>query len=341
MRAAMYKGPGIPLVIEDIPTPQPGSDEVLIRVHRCGVCGSDLSQTAADAIGGFPTGRFGHEYCGEVIEVGRQVDRVKPGDRVTAPAVSGCGDCEGCRLGHPSFCRRPRMTFGGFGEYVAIPERAAIPVPGGLSWADGALIEPIACGLHALRMAPLRKRDRLLLLGAGSMAIALTWWARRLGAGKIAVASRSAHRAETLLALGADAVLPFESEAAEFAAALGGPPDIVAECVGKPGLLGRAVDLVRPGGAVLSLGMCMHGDPVVPGRCTRKEMRLLFPSGYQLQELVETGQAFDADGFHPAERLVTDVITLEQLPAMFEAMRGGRSTGKVHVDPWLGTGSEV
>ena len=341
MRAAIYKGPGIPLVIQDLPMPEPGPDEVLIRIHRCGVCGSDLSQTAADTVGGFPTGRLGHEYCGEVVEVGREVGGVRPGDRVTAPAVSGCGNCEGCRLGHPSFCRRPRMTFGGFGEYVAIPERAAIAVPDSLSWADGALIEPIACGLHALRIAPMRKGDRLLLLGAGSMAIALTWWARRLRAGRIAVASRSAHRAETLMALGADAVLPFDAEAAEFAAALGGAPDIVAECVGKPGLLARAADLVRPGGAVLSLGMCMHGDPVVPGRCTRKEMRLLFPSGYQLEELVETARAFDADGFHPAERLVSDVIALEQLPAVFEAMRAGRSAGKVHVDPWLHAGAKV
>jgi len=95
-------------------------------------------------------------------------------------------------------------------------------------------------------------------------------------------------RADALLALGVDDVLPFDSNAAEFFEALGGQPDIVVECAGGSGLLDRAVDLVRPGGVVLSLGMCMHGDVIVPGRCSRKEVRLMFPAGYNMAELEET-----------------------------------------------------
>jgi threonine dehydrogenase-like Zn-dependent dehydrogenase len=336
LRAAIYQGPGLPLVVQDIEAPRPAADEVLVRIHRCGVCGSDLSQTDGKAgAGAFPPGRVGHEYCGEVVEVGRDVSSHRPGMRVTAPAVAGCGDCEGCRLGHDNFCRRLRMTFGGFGEYVAIPARAAVPVPEGLSSPDGAFIEPIACGLHALRMAQVGKGDRLLLLGAGSMAVAMTWWGRRLGVGRIVAAARSPNRAEALLALGADAVLPFDAEPGAFAAVLGGAPDIVAECVGKPGMLERAAALVRQGGTVLSLGMCWHGEPVTPGRWTRKELRLLFPQAYSLRELEETGRAFDADGFRPADLLVSEVITLEALPTTLEAMRAGGVGGKVQVDPWL------
>jgi (R,R)-butanediol dehydrogenase/meso-butanediol dehydrogenase/diacetyl reductase len=100
-------------------------------------------------------------------------------------------------------------------------------------------------------------------------------------------------------------------------------------------MLARAVEHVRQEGLVLSLGMCLQGDPVLPGVCSTKEVRLMFPHGYTFAELAETAKAFDADAFHP-EMMVSDVIALEALPDVLEGLRTGtRKSLKVQVDPWL------
>ena len=138
------------------------------------------------------------------------------------------------------------------------------------------------------------------------------------------------------MTMGADAVLTFGVEdQGRIAEVLGGPPDIVAECVGKVGMLDLATQHVRVQGTVLSLGMCSHDDRVVPARCTAKEIRLLFPHAYTVDEIAETARAFDAGHVRP-DLMVSDVISLEQLPQALEALRSGQQKSlKVHVDPAL------
>jgi (R,R)-butanediol dehydrogenase/meso-butanediol dehydrogenase/diacetyl reductase len=335
LRAALFHGPGLPITVETAPDPRPARDEVLIKVCRCGLCGSDLSMTAEDALVPYPKGPFGHEFAGEVVEVGRDVGDFEVGDRVASPPLAPCGDCDACRRGVLFFCSSPRIMFGGFGEYLALPASATIRLPQTLSMADGALIEPMACGLHALNLAQIKGGERMLVLGAGAMAVSICYWGRRLGLGRIVVASRSAHRRDIALAMGADAVVALDGEDPDaLAQALGGPPDIVAECVGKPGLLARALHEVRPTGTVLSLGMCSHGETILPAMCTFKEVRLLFPHGYSFAEYVQTAKAFEADDIRP-DTMISDVIALESLPAVLEELRAGRKTLKVQVDPRL------
>jgi threonine dehydrogenase-like Zn-dependent dehydrogenase len=335
MRAALFNGPNRPITIENIADPRPGPGELLVKVCRCGICGSDISMTA-DAPLTLPIGRFGHEYAGEVVEVGAGVDTFRRGDRISALPVAPCGACEGCRSGNPLYCMKGTFLVGGFGEYMVIPPAAARPLPKGLSFADGALIEPMACGLHALRLAHMQKGARVLVIGAGSIALSVTYWARLLGAAKIAVLSRSDHRRDIVMTMGADAVLTFGAEDQKrIVESLGGPPDIVAECVGKTGMLELAVQHVRRQGTVLSLGMCSYDDPVVPARCTAKEIQLLFPHAYTVDEIAETARAFDSGRIRP-DLMVSDVISLEELPGTLEALRSGkRKSLKVHVDPAL------
>jgi (R,R)-butanediol dehydrogenase/meso-butanediol dehydrogenase/diacetyl reductase len=336
MRAAMFNGPGRPITIERLPDPEPAAGELLVRVCRCGICGSDVSMSG-DAPYSLPLGRIGHEYAGEVIEVGRAVSGFRPGDRVAVMPIEPCHRCAGCRGDNAMFCTAPRHLRGGFGEYMTIPPWAAVPLPQTLSLADGALIEPMACGIHAWRMARMQGGERILVLGAGSVALAMIYWARRLGAGRITVMSRSARRREVALAMGADNVVAFDpDDAAALADALGGPPDIVAECVGKPAMLGQAMTLVRPQGTVLSMGMCMHPEPITPAIGTFKELSLFFPMAYTADEFVETARAFESGGVDP-ELMVGEVIPLDDLPPTMEALRaGGGKHAKVHVDPRLG-----
>lgn len=245
---------------------------------------------------------------------------------------SGCGQCEACQEGRILLCVGGKNLSTGFSEYVAVPASAAIPLPRGLSLADGALVEPIACGLRALRTSGMQPGDRVLVLGAGSMALAIVWWARALGAGSIVVLSRSAHRREVCLEFGAHAALAFDDEPAAVHAALGGAPHIVAECVGKEGLLDLALDRVRAGGTVISMGMCMRPEAILPARLTFKEAKIVFPLAYSPAEFAETARAFDAGRFKP-EIMVSDVLPLEELPQAMENIRGGARVLKVQIDP--------
>ena len=331
MKAALFDAQVMRVSIQDIPMPQPGPDDLLIRVCRCGICASDVAMTS-DVPFTMPSGQFGHEYSGEVAEVGRNITTHKPGDRIAAVPVAPCGVCRNCISGSVFLCSSPRWANTGFSEYAVVPPRAAIRLPNTVSMAEAALIEPMATGLHAMVLAGVGSGARVLVIGAGSQALSAIYWARHLGAGHIAVLSRSARRSDLALAMGAHAVLGFQAEEqARISEVLGGMPDIVVECVGKPGFIGLAVEHVRPGGTVLAMGMCMQPETLLPALCTFKEVRMLFPLGYTLDEFIETARAFDA-GNILADAMIGDAIRLEDLPCTMEAMRGGTGMLKIQVD---------
>jgi (R,R)-butanediol dehydrogenase/meso-butanediol dehydrogenase/diacetyl reductase len=336
MQVAVFHGAGKPIVIEDRPDPELGPEDVRIRIARCGVCGSDVSMTSGSAFDYVAGRAIGHEFAGEVIEVGRSASGVKNGDRLAVIPSGPCGTCERCREGRPLFCSNGALLFGGFGERMVLPASAGFRFPESVSLAEGALVEPMACGRRALRVAGMRKGDRLLVLGAGNMALSMIYWGRLLGAGRIVVATRSAKRDEIALAFGADAAVRLSDEDPQaIERALGGPPDIVAECIGKPGMLGLAIEKARLGGAVLSMGMCAVPDPVIPAFNTFKEVSLHFPLAYSIEDFTETIRAFDAGTVRP-ESMVSDTIGLHDLPAMLEEMRGPHDHLKVLVDPHMG-----
>lgn len=254
MRAAVYPGGGKPLVLECVPDPEPGPGDVVIKVGRCGICGTDLHLTSGHAFD-FKAGSIpGHEYAGEIVAVGAGVTGLRLGELVTAEPSPGCGQCEACRRGNFPLCLAMPGTMGGFAEYLRAPAELTVKLPSTLSLADGALVEPLAIGLNGVKLARLRASERVLVLGAGSIAMTTIYWARRLGAGRIVAMSRSPRRREMALSMGADAFVPYgEGEVQEVAEALGGPPDAVFECVGNSGFIAKGVSHVRQFGRVLSL----------------------------------------------------------------------------------------
>jgi (R,R)-butanediol dehydrogenase/meso-butanediol dehydrogenase/diacetyl reductase len=148
---------------------------------------------------------------------------------------------------------------GGMAEYVLTNERVSTRLPKTLSLEDGALIEPLAVSLHGVALAKLAPGARVQVIGAGPVGLGVVFWAKRLGAGRVAVTATSRRREAMARQMGADAfVVPAADQdiAALVADALGGPPDVVFECAGQVGLLGQAVHCVKPQGDVVSLGFC-------------------------------------------------------------------------------------
>jgi 2-desacetyl-2-hydroxyethyl bacteriochlorophyllide A dehydrogenase len=340
MKAAYFKRVGLPLEIRSVDDPTPGSGEVVLKIHRCGICGSDLHMTDGHA----PhftlpeNSTLGHEFAGEVVAVGKNVERLKIGDAVTALPFTGCGQCATCLAGKPNFCAQFKGAAGGFAQYAVVAERVATKLPATLSMEDGALIEPMAVGLHGVALAKIRPGARVLVIGAGPVGLAAIFWARRVGAGRI-VATASSRRRESLARhLGADDfVVPLAGQdlAALAADSLQGPADVVFECAGQEGLIAQSIHCVKPQGDVVVLGFCTVPDQFVPAAAVWKEVRIQFAVTYSMQEFEHVANVFDAGHVEP-RMMITDRISLDALPDAFEALRSRTTQCKVMVNPWLG-----
>jgi threonine dehydrogenase-like Zn-dependent dehydrogenase len=244
---------------------------------------------------------------------------------------TGCGHCEACYRGNLALCHHAPGVMGGFGEFIRVPTSVAIKLPSTLSLADGALIEPLAVGLHGVRMSRIQPGDRVLILGAGSVALCATYWARRLGAGRIVAASRSQRRAALALEMGGDKFVQYgANEVGEVVEALGGAPDIVFECVGSTGFLEKSIRHAAPFGRVISLGFCTEPDPVLPAMAGMKGVSLQFPVGYSLKDFQHVADTMDRGHADP-KMLISSVVGLDDLPATFERLRGPNTETKVQV----------
>lgn len=333
MKAVVCHASDEPLVLEDRPTPVPAPGEVLVRIGRCGICGSELHLPEGPPRA-FPGGMvMGHEFAGTIAGTGLGVEGFAPGDLVALYPASGCGDCPACALGNEVVCASARRLLGGYAEYACIPARTAIPLPAGLTAAEGALVEPLAVSFYGVKSAALAGGERVLVLGAGSIALGAAFWARRAGAGRIVALSRSARRADLALEMGADAFLTYgEDEIDNVASVLGGPPDVVLECAGAPGLLGKAIAHAATFGRVISLGFCGQPDPVVPAAAGMKDLTLRFPVGYTRDDFRHVAATM-LDGDIDPRRMISRVVPLAEAPAMFARLLGDHDETKVQIAP--------
>ena len=332
MKAAIYPGKGQPVVITTLPDPVPGEGELLIRVHRCGICGTDLSMTRGEAWDFPANSQIGHEYAGEVIAIGAGVRGFRCGDRVAVLPSQGCGRCTACDHGNHTLCRNAGGLMVGFAGYATVPAYLAVRLPSVLSMADGALVEPLAVSLYGVRQSGLRAGQAVLVLGGGTVALYAIYWARRLGAGRIVAMSRSERRRELSLAMGADAFVAFsDNEMAEVIDALGGTPaTMVYECVGVPGMLDKALRQVAPFGRIVSLGFCTAPDPVSPALASYKCATLQFLVGYTMREFEYIANQMDKGHVDP-KTLITHAAPLDELPVMMARLRAPNHDTKIQI----------
>ena len=232
-----------------------------------------------------------------------------------------------CATGIDVLCRNWQGYGAGLAEYARVSERGATRLPTTLSLADGALVEPLAVGCRAVRLADPRPESRVLIIGPGPIGLAVYFWLRQRGVSNIAMLASTGRRKALAAGMGADRfVVEGDAAADEINAALGGAPDIVFEAAGVPGVLTRAIKLIRPQGTIIGLGFCLQPDTIVPGMALMKDVTIRWSIVYTRDDYAACAAALDRDG-ELARAMVTETVGFEAAPAAFEAFREGRGGG--------------
>lgn len=334
MKAARFTGLHQPLVVETLPDPTPQAGEVVVRVGRCGICGSDLHMAEDPAFGAAPGTVFGHEFAGEVVALGNGAEGLALGDLVAVIPLKSCGTCVHCRAGEVQWCTAFGLQGGGYAEYAVTHPNQCVALPRSASLADGAIIEPLAVALHGVRLSGLAAGQTALVLGAGPIGLAVAFWARALGAAKVVVQDVADWQRTRALQMGADTFVvdPDDPVAASDRAFGGVKPDVVFECVGIPGLIAQAVSQVRNRGTILLLGLCTRPDTFNSFAMLQKEVRLVTSAFFTRADYEDALDALSAGAVEP-RLMVTGTITLDDTPAVFEALKHRTHQCKVLIAP--------
>jgi threonine dehydrogenase-like Zn-dependent dehydrogenase len=359
MRAAVMRNRQ--LVVAELPRPEPGPGEVLVKTLACGICGSDLhalrhadrfveaSRRAGSAFT-MDLSRdvvMGHEFCAEIVDHGPATARTLPaGTRVCSrPAL--------IRDDGPRPVGYSNDTPGGYAEYMRLTEALLLPVPDGLATEQAALTEPMAVGLHAVVRARLEPDDAPLVIGCGPVGLAVIAALRLHGAWPIVAADFSPRRRDLAVSMGADVVVdpaettPWQSwrEAAVWpdgrrAPALppwiAGPPlrpAVVFECVGVSGVLDQIMAPAPRHSRIVVVGVCMEPDTIYPMLGISKELTLQFVLGYTPDEFAAT-LGHIAEGRIPTTPLITGRVGIEGVAGAFEALASPDRHAKILVEPW-------
>jgi (R,R)-butanediol dehydrogenase/meso-butanediol dehydrogenase/diacetyl reductase len=250
---------------DDIPEPSPDPGQLKVKVSLAGICGTDLKEYEAGpgmiAVDKAPL-VLGHEFAGKVVAVGKGVTNFKVGERVTGVGYWFCGECYYCKRGMYNLCLNGGFTGltvdGCMAEYAVVPSYAVYKLPDSVSDELGALVEPLAVALHAVRQGNVRLGDRVAIVGDGTIGLCTLLAARAAGASEVYVVSKHRGRGEIALSMGATAVInPDDGDPVKQVASLteGIGVDVSFECVGHPDTPQLAVDLARKGGTTVIVGV--------------------------------------------------------------------------------------
>lgn len=258
MKASYFLGKGS-FEVRQAPELHPGPGEVVIKNMVCGVCGTDVhifhgEPGSADVN---PPVVLGHEYSGEVVEVGEGVTALKPGDHVTVDPNIYCGECVYCRNGKKQLCETMQAVGvtrdGGFGEYSLVPAAQAFKLGDSVPYEAGAMAEPVACCLHGIDLAGIKAGDRVCIVGGGAIGLIMLQLAKLSGASSLVLSEPNEKRRQVALSLGADAAIdPTAPDAGSaYEAALGDGADVVIECVGNNAAVKSAFQLAKKGATIV------------------------------------------------------------------------------------------
>ncbi|MBI5116637.1 alcohol dehydrogenase catalytic domain-containing protein [Candidatus Poribacteria bacterium] len=318
------------LVVEEAPEPQIGPDEALVKVAACGICGTDLHLYKHGSLS--PNVRMGHESAGTIVEVGKQIEGFRIGDRVAILGRIPCGQCHWCRRGRHHICPTRLDVRGGFSEYVAAKEGMLARIPDNLTFKQAAVVEAMAVSLHGVRLAQIGKGDGVVVTGAGPIGLFAAALLRDIGVRKLVISEPSNRRRETASRWADRVVNPVEEDLAEIAReALDPCVDALVECSGQPRVLEDAFNIVGFAGRVLLLAACLENINVNPALLLVREIRFETSYGCDMEEfrhcieLVRSGRV-DVDP------IISRAVSQAELPEAFERLCGPNDDVKIVMD---------
>jgi len=337
MKAIVFEDKG-KYGLKEVPIPQLGEKDVLIKVDTCGICGTDVHIYEGAFPANFPV-IIGHEFAGIIQEVGKGVKNFKVGERVTVNPNTVCGECKYCRAGQEHLCiTLPGLgvnTDGGFAEYVKIREASVYHLLDKLDLESASFTEPLSCCVHGIDLAGIKTGYSVVVLGAGPIGLLILQLAKISGADKIVATDTVKKRRQLAAELGADLTLDptqtnIEKEIENF---LGGKPEVVMEAIGNPKTQGESLNLVRPGGTVIWFGVA---DPKVevkvnPFYIYRNEITLkgCFVNPYTTERAIR----LLAEGRIKVKELITHRFGLGQLDEAMRVYREDKGSVKILMKP--------
>jgi L-iditol 2-dehydrogenase len=323
------------LAVTEMPTPDVGEDEILVRVRACGICGSDIHGYDGSTGRRIPPLVMGHEAAGVIERIGNGVATFKPGDRVTFDSTVSCGKCNFCRNGQVNLCDnrtvlgvscRDYRRHGAFAEYVAVPERILYRLPDNLSFERAALIEAVSIAVHAVGRHIPKPDDKVLVVGSGMIGVLVIQVLRARGCRNIIAVDVDNEKLALAMKLGAGrAVNPKEAEIPKGA-------DASFEVVGRAETVMTAITSVRKGGTVVLIGNLSPRVELPLQDVVSRELSLLgsCASSGEYPECIE----LLATGAVNVDPLVSRTASLEEAPALFEQLhRGDGRLMKVILQP--------
>lgn len=314
------------LILEKVPVPEPRSDEILIRVERIGVCGSDPTIY----FGRHPYVKYpvvmGHEFSGTVAALGKNVSEPVPGTRVTVIPHLVCGKCEACMTETYNFCESLRCTGaeadGAHREYIAMPHEMVLPVPDTMTIDDAAMVEPAAVAYHAAGRGEIKHGDVALVIGAGPIGNFCMQSARAMGA-KVIIADKDAERLALAEALGADGTIDVSKESLEngLARLCGGKDkaNVFFDCVGERGsVFNDILRIARRGSRAVIAGVLQKGYdiPLLPD-FVQHELRISGTTMYTTRDYRTVIKLMDG-GIIRTEGMITHRFPFSEVVNVFK-----------------------
>lgn len=313
------------LRVEEVAEPQGvEAEQIRVRPQACGICGSDLHEYEAGGL--FVPDEnlpqiLGHEFAAEVVEVGEGVTALAPGDRAAILPHVFCGKCHFCVRGRQALCRDLRITgmswpWGGLAGEAIVPAYQAVRLPDGVSYEQGALLEPLASAYYGMQRAGVGVGDSVLITGAGPIGQLAALIAKAAGAASVYVSEPNGVRRAMAADLGVDAVYdPTKEDAVGAiveASEDGIGVDIAVECSGSQPALAACVEATRPGGTIAQVALHVGERTVTPETWTLKDLTIC---GTWSFNYYDTSRILEqvASGQLPVERIVTSRIGLENV----------------------------
>ena len=340
MKAAMLMG-NQSIEIKEIAEPTPQANEVILKVGYTGICGTDLHEYQAGPMFAKANVVLGHETAGTVVACGNMSNKFSTGSRVTVIPMDYCGQCHYCVHGLYHLCEQPGWIGftrnGAFAPYVAVPERLLVPLPEEVSLEVGALTEHFAVAFHAVRRARLQVGERILILGAGPLGLAVMQCAIAAGASDVLVTEINKLRRETASLLGATEVYdPTEAGTVERILQRRGGlgVDVVFDCAGNQKALEQGFSCLRKRGRFVEMSAWGELARVNTNNSLLAEHEIIFMFGYEMYDDFPAVLDLMARGVIKADKQITKKISLNGIVSegVLPLVKGSGEEVKVLVD---------